>query len=57
VGNLRGTQKKLIEDQISQEINQLLEVRASNNGLVDNQEESTIAEKTLKALTTMNGKL
>ena len=52
VGNLRGTQKKLIEDQISQEINQLLELR--NNGLLDNSEESTIAEKTLKALTTMN---
>jgi len=34
VGNLRGTQKKLIEDQISQEINQLLELR--NNGLIDN---------------------
>ena len=53
--NLRATQKSCIEEQITQEINQLLDLRPETAS--QDEENSTLAEKTLKALTTMNTKL
>lgn len=56
---LKGTQRDMIEKQITQEINAVLEVGPSPIESEDQPGSSsnTIAEKTLRALQTMNGKL
>ena len=58
---MKGTQKGLVEEQLSQEIARVLEVAPSasfkDDPDEDNQAPPTIAEKTLTALQTMNAKL